>query len=288
MSLDEQHGPARPGEQAPARQARTTGLLRQGAARSASSSLPTPSSQMPASGGQPVAAPPQARPAGTPPGAPGWGLGPGNPEGTDWERSHPPGKLAKNSPLGLLIRFVLVLALLGGAWLISRSSNGSGTQAPASSPSNEATVSAGGQASVLPGQVTALPAGPLAIEQVVPAFVAAYFTWNADESDQAYVAVWARYVTADALAALVKAAPRLSLDDGNDNDARSPAPPVAQSAIQTQGQTAQVQISWVMQVAPPAADQAVWQPRSIQATVWLTQVGAGWLVSNISWVSRGS
>lgn len=284
MSLDGQHGPARPGEQAPAGQARTTGLLRQGTGRITISSPPTPSGPVAASGGQPVAAPPQARQKNTPAAMPGWGFGSGSPEASTGASRQPPPWLAKNSPLGLLIKFGLLVVLLGGAWLISRSSNGS-TQAPAS---NEPTVVAGGQGTALPGQVTALPAGPLAIEQVVPAFLAAYFTWNGAESDQAYVAVWARYVTADALAALVKAAPRLSLDDGNDNDARSPAPPVAPGTIQAQGSTAQVKVSWEMQVAPPAADQAVWQPRSIQATVWLTQVGAGWLVSNISWVSRGS
>ena len=129
---------------------------------------------------------------------------------------------------------------------------------------------------------------PLSAEQVTATFLQDFFSWDGAESDQTYITGWAKFVAPRVVATLDTAAPRLLLDSGNDSAAQSPAPTISAGSAQIQGQNAQVQAAWTIQVAPPAAEQVIWQTRQVQATVWLTQSGTTWLVTNLTWQSNGS
>lgn len=298
MPYDEQPGMLLPGQKPP------------------SSSKPAPSQQSPAQPGQragllrapqtarattPGAAPMQT-PAGTRAAAPAparaardrrWSLGRGSNflQGIADRRAARP-TLQSPQPLGRRTRFLLQLVtmmiFLGAIWFIlGHAGNGQPSLAP------NATTAINGQPTTgAPGSAasTAAPgkSAPLSAEQVTATFLQSFFSWDGAESDQTYITGWAKFVAPRVVATLDTAAPRLLLDSGNDSAAQSPAPTISDGSAQIQGQNAQVQAAWTIQVAPPAAEQVIWQTRQIQATVWLTQSGTTWLVTNLTWQSNGA
>lgn len=281
-----------------------------------SSSKPAPPQQSPAQPGQragllraPQAAPtpasgaaPKQTPTGTRAAAPAparasrgrrWSLGGGSNflQGMAEQRAARP-TLQSQPPLGRRTRFLLqlvtLLVFLGAVWFIlGHTGNGQSSLPPNATTAinRQATTGAPGSAAstASPGK-----SGPLSAGQVTATFLQSFFSWDGAESDQTYITGWAKFVAPRVVATLDTAAPRLLLDSGNDSAAQSPAPTISDGSAQIQGQNAQVQAAWTIQVAPPAAEQVIWQTRQIQATVWLTQSGTTWLVTNLTWQSNGA
>lgn len=275
-----------PSQQSPAQPGQRAGLLRAPQAARATT---------------PGAAPAQT-PAGTRAAAPRparaskdhrWSLGGGSDfwQGMAERRAARP-SLPSPQPLGRRTRFLLqlvtMLVFLGAVWFIlGRAGNGQPSLPPNATTAinRQATTDAPGSAAstASPGK-----SAPLSAEQVTATFLQSFFSWDGAESDQTYITGWAKFVAPRVVATLDTAAPRLLLDSGNDSAAQSPAPTIPNGSAQVQGQNAQVQASWTIQVAPPAAEQVIWQTRQVQATVWLTQSGTTWLVTNLTWQSNGA
>jgi hypothetical protein len=87
------------------------------------------------------------------------------------------------------------------------------------------------------------------------------------------------------VATLDTTTPRIVLDNGNDSAAQSPALVIPAGAAGIQGSSAQVSITWTIQVMPPSSENVTWQTRQIQATVWLMQTETIWQVLNLTWQS---
>jgi hypothetical protein len=279
-------------------------------------SKPAPSQQSPAQPGQragllraPQAAPapasgaaPAQTPAGTRAAAPAparaskdhrWSLGGGSDfwQGIGERRTARP-TLPSPQPLGRRTRFLLqlvtMLIFLGAIWFIlGHAGNGGPSLTPNATTAINRQPTTGAPGSAAP---TASPgkSGPLSAEQVTAMFLQSFFSWDGAESDQTYITGWAKFVAPREVATLDTAAPRLLLDSGNDSASQSLAPTIPDGSAQVQGQNAQVQAAWTIQVAPPSAEQVIWQTRQIQATVWLTQSGTTWFVTNLTWQSNGA
>ena len=277
-------GQPAPPQQSPARPGLRAGLLR------APQAAPTPT---------PGAAPAQ-RPAGTRAAAPArasggrhWSLGGGSSflQGIADRRAARPTQPSPQPPgrrTRFLLQLVTMMVFLGAVWFIlGHAGNGQPSLPPNATTAinRQATTGAPGSAAstASPGK-----SAPLSAEQVTATFLQSFFSWDGAESDQTYITGWAKFVVPRVVATLDTAAPRLLLDSGNDSAAQSPAPTIPDGSAQVEGQNAQVQAAWTIQVAPPAAEQVIWQTRQIQATVWLTQSGTTWLVTNLTWQSNGA
>jgi hypothetical protein len=119
--------------------------------------------------------------------------------------------------------------------------------------------------------------------------LAAYFTWEAAESDATYVSSWQGWAEADALALLIKNSPRLLLDQGADSAANNRAFQVPPGVLSQALGQAQLDVTWTMQVLPAGGEMAAWQVRQLQASVALVQAGGvGWQVAGLTWTSRSA
>lgn len=138
-----------------------------------------------------------------------------------------------------------------------------------------------------PGRAPSAPAASATANQqdsaaqAAATFLAASFTWQATDTDNAYAERWLALVAPDARRDLLLAAPRLTLDQGADTAAQSPTP--ALDAVP--GQLGQVQARWTIQVLPAGGEQVAWQPRQIEATLTLIQTTTGWQVTALTWTS---
>lgn len=189
----------------------------------------------------------------------------------------------------------LVLALiLAGIWAVAHRSAPTSTQAPPTSratlgPNAPTSMTPSASASGTPSTAASTPSASAikSIQQDSTQFLAAYFTWSASDSNDTYLSHWRPFVADAALRDLSQAAPRLSLDEGNDSAAASLAPAIPTSAVQISSQHAQVQVIWTIQVLPPGAELVQWQTRQIQATLSLVQNASGWQIVSVTWTSTG-
>lgn len=174
-------------------------------------------------------------------------------------------------------RLALMVVLLGVIWFAA-SHLGAGQQA---APQASAAATAYVTTTAPAGQpATAAP------EQVAAQFLAAYFTWSNTDTQQVYVQRWSRLVVPASVTKLAATSPRQSLDSGNDRAAQSKAPLITADSLLVQQQSAQVAITWTIQVVPKG--DTSWQPRAIQASVWLTQANTAWLVKDVIWSASAS
>lgn len=120
-------------------------------------------------------------------------------------------------------------------------------------------------------------------QDTAAAFLAAYFSWSASESDQAYIETWRTLVQGTSVADLAAASPRLALDGGNDDQAKSTLPSIPASAVTSQREQAHILFAWTILVLPAGGELVQWEPRSISATIDLLHTGTGWAISNIGW-----
>jgi hypothetical protein len=122
-------------------------------------------------------------------------------------------------------------------------------------------------------------------QQVAAQFLAAYFSWTPDESDQDYLKTWRALVVDTSVANLATAAPRLTLDNGDDSAATCPRLDIPASAVERKGGQAQMSFTWSIQVLPAGGELAHAQPRRIQATLGLVQNTTSWLIATIGWTT---
>jgi hypothetical protein len=123
------------------------------------------------------------------------------------------------------------------------------------------------------------------IQQITATFLAAYFTWSASDSDEAYTSHWRPFVADAAARDLIQAAPRSTLDAGNDGAATSQPPAIPPSAVQIGNQQALVQMAWTIQVLPAGGELIQWQTRRVQATLSLIKNASSWQITQASWTS---
>jgi hypothetical protein len=140
-------------------------------------------------------------------------------------------------------------------------------------------------ASVPISSPSAVSAGTLQDPQAA-AFLAAYFSWDARDTDSTYAQRWQPYVAPSALPALVSSEPLFTLDNGNDVAAKSPMPTLLPPATQQETGAAFV-VAWTIQVLPEGGEGAAWQPRHVQAALSLMEAANGtWLVNAVVWSSQ--
>jgi hypothetical protein len=122
--------------------------------------------------------------------------------------------------------------------------------------------------------------------QVAQTFLGAYFTWTSGETDEHYVGSWKPWAASNALALLIKNAPRLLMDGGADAASSGLAIRVDATRLQPGSGQVQLNVTWVLQVLPSGGELAAWQPRQVQASVALLQsADQGWQVAGLTWVS---
>ncbi len=201
----------------------------------------------------------------------------------------PPASRSKSSRW-IMLGSVLVL-ILAGIWAVkhpSASIPAQSAQAGRATPaSNLPTATAPASASGTPSAASPTPSASATtgIQQLSAAFLAAYFTWSASDSDATYTSHWHPFVADTAARDLVQAAPRLTLDDGNDGAATSAAPTIPASAVQISGKQARVQVAWTIRVLPDGGELVQWQTRRIQATLTLIASASGWQIAGAVWTS---
>ncbi len=190
----------------------------------------------------------------------------------------PPPRLGRR---GRVVSYSIAALLLIGVCVVAAlSRNASSPSAPVGSPKPALT------ASVPISSPTAISADRL-LNQQAAAFLAAYFSWDARDTDASYAQRWQPYVAPPALPALISSEPLLTLDHGNDVSAKSPMPLMPQPATQ-QATGASFVVAWTIQVLPEGGEGAAWQPRQVQATLSLVKAADGtWMVNTVVWSSQG-
>ncbi len=201
-------------------------------------------------------------------------------------------------PARIKTRLLIVAALLVVVWFVG-SHQGAGNQAPAAQGTSTAgasgtptTAPAGTATVTTPTGATPTPAPTTIVnnlppEKVAGNFLAAYFTWDGPQEEKDYTQNWAWMVAPGSLAALEQAAPRHTLDNGNDVAAQSPTPNVPGSAIHLHQQTAIIDFNWTVEVIPPGGELSTWVPREMHSEVTLARSSAGWQVTNVTWGEGG-
>jgi hypothetical protein len=183
------------------------------------------------------------------------------------------GRIVSYSLAALLLMSICVLGALHR--------NAGSSSAPAAGSPQPAQT-----ASVPISSPTAISTGTLQDPQAA-AFLAAYFSWDARDTDSTYAQRWQPYVAPPALPALVSSEPLLTLDHGNDVAARSPMPAMPPQATPP-GTTASM-VVWTIQVLPEGGEGAAWLPRQVRAALSLMEVANGtWMVSAVVWSQEGT
>lgn len=184
------------------------------------------------------------------------------------------GRVVSYSIAALLLIGVCVVAALG-------QHTGSSSAPAAGSPQPALTASA-------PiSSPTAISADML-LDQQAAAFLVAYFSWDARDTDSTYAQRWQPYVAPPALPALVSSEPLMTLDDGHDVAAKSPVPAMPPQATPP-GTIASMVVVWTVQVLPEGGEGAARQPRQVRAALSLMETASGtWMVNTVVWSQEGT
>ena len=273
------------------RQLPVAGMLRRSGAPPGGPPLAPPSNSAPQQQpGKPAALTPQASasPSRSEPQAP-----PDRGGSASRRQPQPGAPKQGNRRLPRPLSFALKVALLGVIWFVA-SRLGTGVPAtPQTNTSPQGTASLQAPASptssvTVTNTATSGQPAPSSPNQATAQFLAAYFTWSKTDADQIYMQRWSQLVDPDLVVTLDETSPRQSLDAGNDGAAQSGLPLITTDAILVQQHSAQVAVTWTIQVLPKGGESAPWQQRAIQASVWLTQTNTTWLISKVVWSASAS
>jgi hypothetical protein len=190
----------------------------------------------------------------------------------------PPPRLGRR---GRVVSYSIAALLLVGVCVVAALGQHVGRSPAPAAGSPQPLLSA----SVPISSPTAVSAGTLPDPQAA-AFLAAYFSWDARDTDSTYAQRWQPYVAPSALPALVSSEPLMTLDHGNDVAAKSPMPVMPPPATQ-QETGASFVVAWTIQVLPEGGEGAAWQPRQVQAALSLVKAANGtWMVNTVVWSSQ--